>query len=84
MAAPRRLPTGLRKATTNGQEFMVVISRSHRLASVVDGSNDRHLNVAMRLGVVDFPGDCTCCFAGIFRADDGTRTHDLLHGKQTL
>jgi hypothetical protein len=22
--------------------------------------------------------------AGFFRADDGTRTHDLLHGKQTL
>jgi hypothetical protein len=23
-------------------------------------------------------------FAGLSRADDGIRTHDLLHGKQTL
>ena len=23
-------------------------------------------------------------FTGVFEADDGTRTHDLLHGKQTL
>jgi hypothetical protein len=23
-------------------------------------------------------------FPGLLRADDGTRTHDLLHGKQTL
>jgi hypothetical protein len=26
-------------------------------------------------------GCCTCRFAGTFRADDGTRTNDLLHGK---
>jgi hypothetical protein len=67
------------------QEFMVVVSTSYRLlASVVDGGNDPDLNLATRLGIVDCPGDNTRCFAGTFRADDGTRTHDLLHGKQTL
>jgi hypothetical protein len=31
--------------------------------------------------IVAPPGDRTCSFQGHFRADDGTRTHDLLHGK---
>src|SRR6266511_2508200 len=62
-------------------EFRLVISRSHSLASVVDGGSNPHLNLATRVGKVDCPGDSTCCFAGTFRADDGTRTHDLLHGK---
>jgi hypothetical protein len=25
--------------------------------------------------------DASCVFAGLLEADDGTRTHDLLHGK---
>ena len=33
----------------NEQEFMVVISRSHRLASVVEGGNNPDLNLATKL-----------------------------------
>jgi hypothetical protein len=36
---------------------------------------------ASRVAIAD---DRSWCFAGTSRADDGIRTHDLLHGKQTL
>jgi hypothetical protein len=33
---------------------------------------------------VCFSDDDTCPFAGYLGADDGTRTHDLLHGKRVV
>ena len=60
-----------------------------RLAKPQRDAYDRALDWA-RMGTTDDFGSCTLRkektppFPAGSRADDGTRTHDLLHGKQTL
>ena len=54
-------------------------TRSQVDSHIVAGDNSSTLNLAMRLDCY-FSAKNTCLFAGTFRADDGTRTHDLLHG----
>jgi hypothetical protein len=51
--------------------------------SVVGEATNPHLNVTMRLAELPFETqNLLSCRTS--RAGDGTRTHDLLHGKQTL
>jgi hypothetical protein len=51
------------------------------MVSVVEEGNKSTFNLATRVEASTAQANGTCHSAGAFRADDGTRTHDLLHGK---
>src|SRR5947209_10887145 len=59
-------------------------SRSDRLASASFSLSDPMHPKRMRTRCLLPEHEKTRRFQRVFRADDGIRTHDLLHGKQTL
>src|SRR5215208_4890092 len=77
------------RGATAGRRTGAAAARIHRreqtrLASVVHGGNDPHLNVTMRFCWLPIQATLYPVLRVVLRADGGTRTRDLLHGKQTL